>query len=392
MLATLSLSLFLVLAQSVEVVIVSLPRGSVGMELAPSGKLDIERTSTVSRVKIEIDKLSAAPSVKPGMNTYVVWAVSPEGACENIGELAIANGKARLETTTRFDQFAVIITAEPHNLVDRPSGSLVYRNLSPRADNVRRFPVSVSIGEYSYADLQAAPASPEVGPAAEARAAFQIATAAQAERWAQPELRLARIALDTLEEMLKRAAPPEVLAPAANEAIRKSQYAFVTARGRAAAAALESARSEASGLKRDVQQLQERLDRLTADQTAATDRMRMLEAELERLSRDREQLSLANDAASNRVRRLENDLAETKRVKEELENAAVLRLSDEFFDYSQDAVSAGGVTVLTKIVAAAGLWKNPIRLSSPTKGIEIAKRFFSNAGVPQDRIIIAPEP
>jgi hypothetical protein len=92
------------------------------------------------------------------------------------------------------------------------------------------------------------------------------------------------------------------------------------------------------------------------------------------------------------VRRLENELAETKRTKEELENAAVLRLSDEFFDYSQDAVSAGGVTVLTKIAAASGLWKNPIRVSSPSKGIEIAKKFFATAGVPEDRIIIAPAP
>ena len=113
--------------------------------------------------------------------------------------------------------------------------------------------------------------------------------------------------------------------------------------------------------------------------------------QFDRAAREREQVSLANEAASSRVRRLEGELAELKRAKEGLENSSVLRLSDEIFDYTNGTVSAGGVTVLSKIVAAAGLWKNPIRVTSPAKGINIAKRFFSEAGVPDGRIIIVSE-
>ena len=388
-----TLSLFLLLfAQTVEVVIVGLPaKGDVGLELAPAGKADIERTVTVSRVKIEIDRLPPPQNVKPGMNTYVVWTVSPEGTFENIGEMGIAGGKGRLEATTRLDQFAILITAEPHHMVDRPSAAVAYRNLSPRADNVRRESVSVPIGDYDYAELQAAIPSSEAGLPAEARAGFQIAAAAQAERLAPAELRLARIALDTMEEMLKRAAPMDVVAPAANESIRKSQRAFVTARANANAAALETARNDASGLKREFQQLQDHVQKLTTEQEVATDRIRKLESDLDRATSQREQLSLANEAASTRVRRLETELADVKRSKEDLENAAVLRLSDEFFDYPNGTVSSGGVTVLTKIVAAVGLWKNPIRVTSPGNGIDIAKRFFSQAGVPDGRIIIMAE-
>ena len=381
----------LLVAQPVEVIVVGLPaRGGVSLELAPAGKAEVERTATVSRVKIEIDRLAPPQSVKPGMNTYVVWIVSPESAFENIGELGLVGGKARLEATTHFDQFAIIITAEPHHMVDRPSAAFAYRNLSPRADNTRRFPMPVTIGEYDYVELQAVP-SKEAGLPAQARAALQIAVAAQAERWASAELRLARIALDTMEEILKRAAPIDVVAPAANESIRKSQHAFVAARANAAAAALDNARSDASGLKRDVQQLQDRLQKLIAEQEAAAGRIRKLEMDLDRAAREREQVSLANEAASSRVRRLEGELAELKRAKEGLENSSVLRLSDEIFDYTNGTVSAGGVTVLSKIVAAAGLWKNPIRVTSPAKGINIAKRFFSEAGVPDGRIIIVSE-
>jgi hypothetical protein len=387
---TTTLSLFLFLVAQAEVVVVSLPaRGTVSLDLAPGGKVEIERLPTVFRVRVEIEHMPSPEGAQPGMNTFVVWAAAPEGIFENLGALGIVNGKARLEATTHLDQLAIFITAEPHHMVDRPSGAMVYRNLPPRVANIRSSTVSLPVGENDYAGLQSVPT--ETGLPAEARAAFQIASSAEAERWAPAELRLARIALDTMEEMMKRATPAEIVAPAANEVMRKSQIAAVTARNRAATVALEAAKADASSLKRDVAQLQDRLQKLSADQTAATDRIRRLESDLDRATRDREELSVANESASSRVRRLETELADAKRAQEVIQNAAVLKLSDEFFDYGAGTVAPGGVTVLTKIVAASSLWKTPIQVTSPGKGVDIAKRFFSEAGVPDGRIIVAPE-
>jgi hypothetical protein len=388
---TTTLSLLLLFAQQADVVIVSLPaRGTVNLDLAPAGKLEIERLPTVFRVRVEIEHPPSPESIKP-MNTFVVWAASPEGIFENLGELGIVNGKGRLEATTRLDQFALLITAEPHHMVDRPSDLVVYRNLAPRVDNIRRATVSLPVGENDYTGLQSSPSPTETGLPAQARAAFQIASSAGAERWAPTELRLARIALDTMEDMVKRTTPMDIVAPVANEAIRKSQLASVAARNRAAASALEAAKDDASSQKRDVAQLQDRLEKISAEQAAATERIRRLESDLDRATRDREQLSLANDASSSRVRRLETELADAKRMQEELQNAAVLKLSDEFFDYGAGIVAPGGVTVLSKIVAAASLWKTPIQVMSPGKGVDIAKRYFSDAGVPDGRIIVAAE-
>jgi hypothetical protein len=128
----LTLVLFLAVATA-DVTVVSLPaRGGLTLALSPSGKLDLERVGAVSRVRIEIDRVQPASTQGPGLNTYVVWTASPEGAVENIGALDVDEGKGRLEATTKFQQFGVFVTAEPHYLVDRPNAAVLFRNQEPQ--------------------------------------------------------------------------------------------------------------------------------------------------------------------------------------------------------------------------------------------------------------------
>src|SRR3954463_3977168 len=111
---TLAFALFLAAATPAEVIVVNLPaKGTLSLALTPSGKADVEHAPTLSLIHIEVDKLQAASRLSPAMNSFVVWSVSPEGAFENVGELAVADGKGRLDTVTRFDQFGLLITAEP---------------------------------------------------------------------------------------------------------------------------------------------------------------------------------------------------------------------------------------------------------------------------------------
>jgi hypothetical protein len=164
------------------------------------------------------------------MNALVVWAVSPEGIFENLGELDVKEAKASLEATTRFDRFGILITAEPHYMVDRPSLAVVLTNEASRT--VRSAPVTIQVGEYEYRGLP--PAVRNLPPLVmEARAAVAIARLAQAETLAESEFRQARISLDTMEELVRRASPVDVLAPSAHEAIRGAQRALTLARQRA---------------------------------------------------------------------------------------------------------------------------------------------------------------
>jgi hypothetical protein len=167
----------------------------------------------------------------PAFNTYVVWAVSPEGLIDNLGELDIRGLKGQFTATTRFTQLGILITAEPHYMVDRPSSAVAYRSQGLDTD-IRRKTVAVETGVYDYAQIKPASAAMVHNSVSQARTAFQIAQASGADRLATGDFRNAQVAIGSLEELVNRAAPLDILWPTANEAIRWSQRAATTARAK----------------------------------------------------------------------------------------------------------------------------------------------------------------
>ena len=225
-------SLFLFLAATpINLDVVAVPlTNDVKVALAPAGRGELKRDGTITQVKIEIDRITAVRSLGP-FNTYVVWAISPEGIFDNLGELLIAGNKGQLSATTRFGQFAILITAEPHYMVDRPSSAVAYRSETPKTD-VRRKTVSVEIGTYDYSALVPTSTIGVQGWVVQARAAYQIAKTAGADRLAPEEFRNAQVAIGSLEELVTRAAPADILWPTASEAIGWSQRAAMAARAK----------------------------------------------------------------------------------------------------------------------------------------------------------------
>jgi hypothetical protein len=220
--------LFVLLALTIELDTVDLPLNSgVQITFAPSGKAELKREGTVTRVKIEVDRLRTP--VAP-LNTYVVWAVSPEGIFDNLGELLIDRNKGSFDGTTRLSQLGLLITAEPHYMVDRPSSTTAWRSQNIGGET-RRVTKSIEVGQYDYTNLKPSPAVANTYTyVAQARSALQIAQSAGAEQVAEMEYRQARVALGAMEELLKRAAPMDLLLSAANESIRWSQKASTAAR------------------------------------------------------------------------------------------------------------------------------------------------------------------
>src|ERR1041384_1723055 len=114
--------LFLLAAANVDLDVITVPLSNpVKLVLAPAARGELKREGTVTRVNIEIDRLAGASTLGPALHTYLVWAISPEGILDNLGELEIKGVKGQFNATTRLTQFAVLITAEPHYMVDRPS-------------------------------------------------------------------------------------------------------------------------------------------------------------------------------------------------------------------------------------------------------------------------------
>jgi hypothetical protein len=227
-------TLFLIMlfaSTMVDVDAVNVPLSSdVRISLTLGARGELRREGTVTRIKVDVDKIAAPSTLGPGLNTYVVWAISPEGLLDNVGEMDVKSGKGTFSGTTRLTQLGILVTAEPHYMVDRPSSAVVYRSQSPETD-LRRKVVPVEVGVYDYSQLKAT-SSAVHNSVMQARTAFQIAQAVGADRLASSDFRNAQVAIGALEELVNRAAALDILWPTANEAIRWSQRATITARSR----------------------------------------------------------------------------------------------------------------------------------------------------------------
>jgi len=226
-LPSLLLSLLVLLPSSAEVSVVQFPlKTKVSLSLGGKNKVDVERAGTVSKVSVQMEGLQPPGTQVARMNTYVVWTVSPEGSFDNLGELEMSGSKASLVATTRFDRFAIIVTAEPHYMVDKPNAPIVFKNESPRG--FPAVPLTVEVGSYDYKNM---PENTSASPALvmEARAAFAVAAGVTADRRADAEFRQAKADLDTMEELVTRGSPADVIASAANAAIRRAQRATTIA-------------------------------------------------------------------------------------------------------------------------------------------------------------------
>lgn len=224
----LSFALFLLLGNVDLDVVTMPPANDLKVALAPSGRVELKHEGTVIHVRVDIDRVGAPPGASPAMNTYVVWAVSPEGFFDNLGELDLNGGKGQFSGTTRLTEFGLLITAEPHYMVDRPSATVVFR--SQNSQDPRRKTMSIPIGTYDYSMLKPISGVGVHGSVTQARTAYQIAQDLQADQLAPQEFRSAQVAMGSLQELLMRGAPLDIIWPTANEAIRWSEKAAEVAR------------------------------------------------------------------------------------------------------------------------------------------------------------------
>jgi len=82
---------------------------------------------------------------------YVVWAVSRDGVAENLGELVVRDVKDEVTMSTAQKAFALLVTAEPYSLVQRPSSLVVWTSA---ASTDKKAPSS----RFTYSAFDPAPA------------------------------------------------------------------------------------------------------------------------------------------------------------------------------------------------------------------------------------------
>jgi outer membrane protein OmpA-like peptidoglycan-associated protein len=103
-----------------------------GTTLMPSanGEVKVRSKRGTMEVEAEFGRLQSPTTFGNEYLTYVLWAISPEGRAENLGEVLVgSNDRSKLTATTNLQAFALIVSAEPYFAVRQPSNVIVLENI-----------------------------------------------------------------------------------------------------------------------------------------------------------------------------------------------------------------------------------------------------------------------
>ncbi len=257
-------------------------RGTV-LQSQARGEARVESRRGAIRIQAQFEKLEPASRFGSGFLTYVLWAISPEGRADNLGELILDGQKSKVDVTEQMQAFALIVTAEPYFAVSQPSEVVVIENVV-RPDTVgsveemdAKFDL-LERGQYETT-VQAGYEAPGVSSRIplsllEARNAIQIVKAAGAEQYATDTYKKAAQLLQTAEGYLTQKREKKVIETAAREAIQTAEDArSITMKHRAE-------------------------ERLAQERQAAADREAQAKAQAEASERARLEAQLAAERAA----------------------------------------------------------------------------------------------
>jgi len=183
--------------------------GFQGSPLMPLAKGEAHVESRNGRIAVDAEFRNLDPAGKFGAEylTYVLWAVTPEGKSNNLGEVLLSGNKSKLLVTTTLQTFGLIVTAEPYYAVTEPSDAVVLENIVVGGTEGTLQQVNVNYqlfkrGIYSY-NTEVAARIHAKGTAPleleEARNAVEIAKNAGAQQYASDTLSKAEISLTNAE-------------------------------------------------------------------------------------------------------------------------------------------------------------------------------------------------
>ncbi len=104
--------------------------GFRGTSLQPGARGEAKVESKKGYTEIEAEFNDMIPPNRYGREylTYVMWAVTPQGRAQNLGELILKGTKSKLDVTTDLQTFGLIVTAEPYFAVSQPRDRVVLEN------------------------------------------------------------------------------------------------------------------------------------------------------------------------------------------------------------------------------------------------------------------------
>ena len=121
-----------------------------------SGEAKIEGKKATVIIDAKFQGLDDATKFGLEYLTYVLWAVSPQGRAESLGELVVEKGNAHLKASTDMQTFGMIVTAEPYFAVTQPGDTVVAESVAPegmaQGENIETKYELLGRGTYSAAN------------------------------------------------------------------------------------------------------------------------------------------------------------------------------------------------------------------------------------------------
>jgi outer membrane protein OmpA-like peptidoglycan-associated protein len=358
-----------------------------------NGEAKVESKKGYIEIEVEFDDLSKPGTWGPEYLTYVLWAITPEGRAQNLGEILVNGDRAKLNVTTELQTFGLIVTAEPYFAVTVPSNVVVLENsvrpetrgrieeISAKYELLQRGQYVRNLRPESFSAFT--PTKDVPLELVEARNAIHIARGAEADNWAAETFQKAVNRLMEAEGYLARKEKKSSIMMA-REAVQTAEDARLIAVRRIEANRLALERAAAAQREAEARALaeQETLRRAQADQErqaaeqlkAAADRDR-LEAERQRAAADsqrqasleaqRQAQAMAEQArqSANEANRLRAQAEQEKtRLREQLlqqlnmvlqtretARGLIVNMSDVLFDTAQYTLKPGAREKLAKI-------------------------------------------
>jgi outer membrane protein OmpA-like peptidoglycan-associated protein len=201
------------------------------------GEAKIE--SRTGRIEIDASFEHLRPAGTLGLTylTYVLWAITPQGAPRNLGELIEKDGHGNLKVTADLQAFALIVTAEPYFAVTQPSDLVVAQDIvrEDTKGRVETVEVKYDLLPHTYYEAQVSQIpQPIFGvdrkiplDLLEARNALRIAKDAHADQYAPSTLAKAQALLDQAEDYYRRKQGMGPIGTVAREASQTAEEARV---------------------------------------------------------------------------------------------------------------------------------------------------------------------
>jgi len=367
-----------------------------------SGEAEVKNKG--NRVEIGAKFVNLDEATKFGLEylTYVLWAVSPQGRAENLGELTLKNGNGEVKAITDMQTFGMIVTAEPYFAVTQPGDTVVLENSTDASggESIEARYELLARGVYSSSNTKIENAIFGIDRKTplelfEARNAIRIARNASAEKYATASMQKATQQLQGAEDAYAQKRDRKSVEAAARDAIQTAEEARVIAvkakseeeaqakvaaekraaeereaKARADAEAevkrrqeADQARAQAEAAKADAERLQQEAQKAAADaaaakaeaekaraaaiadQQAAIEQKQAAEAEAERA---RQAAAKAESEKADLRAQLLNQLNSILQTRDSA-RGLIVNMSDVLFDTGSATLKPGAREKLAKI-------------------------------------------